>query len=1097
MHRLIQDLAYARFQYEQPQAKITPEELELSALVGEVTRGSFLLEAVNGVPMRGMVCSSHPRMRCVASSFEGTKVSVGFEFDGAGLLEGDIVRGELTVIYNGGEMSLPFVVAATKFYPASSLGIIRNLEDFANLARASWEEAYRIFTAGFFRNIIGENRERESLLYQAVGAFRATMQGMEEFLAGSDRKQRITFEAEESPRILPQLVEDIKTTVTLRKEGWGYLEVQVASDSPWLVPLKEKITSGDFVGNQAEAEVLLLRDKLHGGKNTGRLVLESLNQRQVLTFEISCTKPEGHEEYLEQKRLLSKLTRLYLDFRLGRIVTGVWSKESCDCLERLKELKPDNLWYLLYHAQALLVNKQRQEAGWLLDNFRREPVGKKSPLYAYYLYLCTLEEQDASFVARTFQKIRDIYHENQEDIRLFYIMLFLDPELLQSDSRKLDAIAKRMADGRYSPILCLEAWNLMRGDVYLLKNAGDFERRVLHWAVREQALTVSLTGRIPECMAQVRRFHPMWYRILKECYRINTCREMLTALLSFCIKWGLLGEEQFPWYDAGVKEELRIAGLYEAWLDSAAREQVLKFPRSVMIYFQYQNSRNFRKQALLYASIVRKKELHRRLYESYRKNMEHFAFEQLLKGRVDENLAVLYEEFVKEQTTNGELYKAFLDISHVCRLDMEDSHAVCVVVAHPDGEVQRIPLVSRRAYVSLRGERYCILAEDDKGIRYLPRDGFKLRRLFQQTAPGEASGQRTGAEEGHAAGQSLSRQILEADGRIMESDGEADSGLTDTCAWIFRQGTYSERILWYLCRHFQGSLKEMGALWKAAREFELDTLELEERFLTQLMYTQGWQEGMEEIFLSCFGAGGRQMVLMAGLTYFSYRYFVEGREVASGIFECVERQLLYENPLNDCCQLAYLKWVTERKQRSDWQEELLKKLLGEITGRGMYFDFYQHLPESLKRRHLLHDKVFLEYRGNPAHRVRLAYSLVREEDGSAQPAFWREAVDAYPCAEKESWEDMEQMYEGIFVKAFVVFKGEKVLWRIREEDEGQLVYAGEGRLGALESGEGESSRFGLLNQMGKYDLGQEESLRLLYQEYRSILNKAEERFRLL
>lgn len=1096
MHRLIQDLAYARFQYEQPQVEITPGELEVSALVGEVTRGGFLLEAVNGVPMRGLVCSSHPRMRCTASSFEGTKVSVGFEFDGAGLLEGDIVRGEFTVIYNGGERSLPFVVAATKFYPASSLGIIRNLDDFANLARASWEEAFRIFTAGFFRNIIGENREQESLLYQALGASKATMQGMEEFLVGSDRKQRIVFETEERLTILPQLVEDIKTTVTLRKEGWGYLEVQMASDSPWLVPLKEKITSGDFVGNQAEVEVLLLRDKLHGGKNTGRLVFESLHQRRVFTFEITCTKQEGHQEYLEEKRLLGKLTRLYLDFRLGKIVTGVWSKKSCDCLERLKELKPGNLWYLLYHAQALLVNKQRQEAGWLLSDFRRETVGKKSPLYAYYLYLCTLEEQDASFVARTFRKIQNIYHENQEDIRLFYIMLFLDPELLQSDSRKLAAIAEKMAAGRYSPILCLEAWNLMRGDVYLLKNAGDFERQVLYWAVREQVLTVSLAGRIPECMAQVRRFHPMWYRILKECYQINTCREMLTALLSFCIKWELLGAEQFPWYDAGVKEELRIAGLYEAWLDSASREQVLKFPRSVMIYFQYQNSRNFRKQALLYASIVRKKELHRSLYEAYRKNMEHFAFEQLLKGRVDENLAVLYEEFVKEQTTNQELYKAFLEISHICGLDIEDSHGACVVVAHPDGEVQRIPLVGGRAYISLKGERYCILAEDDKGLRYLPRQGFKLRRLFQQAAPKEASSQRTGTEEDGTKGQSLSRQLLEADDRIMESDGEAEAGLTDTCAWIFRQGTYTERILWYLCCHFQGSLKELAALWKAAQEFELDTLGLEERFLTQLLYTRGWQEGVEVIFLSCFRAGGRQMVLMAGLTYFSYRYFVEDSEVSPGIFECVERQLLYENPLNDCCRLAYLKWVTERKQRTAGQEELMEKLLGETTGRRMYFAFYQHLPGSLKRRYLLHDKVFLEYRTNPDRRVRLAYSLAKEEDGPPQPAFWGDAVHTCPRAE-EGWEDMEQMYEGIFVKAFVVFEGEMVLWHIREEDQGQPVYTGEGRLRALESGEGESSRYGLLNQMGKFALGQEESLPLLYQEYKTIQTKAEELFRLL
>ncbi len=1052
MRRKIQDMAYARFQYEKPSLQGPKEELRIQALLGEENRGVFLLSSGNGIPLRGMVLSSHPRMRVRNPQFDGNQVTVSYEFECEGLPEGAVEEGVFTVIYNGGEYSLPFVVSVTRFYAASSVGTICGIDDFVKLARTSWEEAYRIFTAPFFENVLIKATEKERQAYREVGGAAATMQGMEEFFLRAGKKQRVTFSLEEGERRLPELSCDVKENVAVKKEGWGYLEIVISSDMDWLVPEKRKVTTEEFVGNTLTVEVLIKKERLHGGNNFARLTLESGDELRTMEFCARGPAPGDLETRLEQKRLLVKLMRLYLDFRVKKIVTGVWSKDSCACLERLKELAPDNLWYVLYHAQALLVNKQWQESRWILDGFRREMVPADSPLYAYYLYLCTLMETDPAYVTRTFGRIQEIYQKNQEDVRLFFVMLFLDPQLQQSRSRKLAAIRGKLGEGMNSPVLYMEAYYLISHDVYLLTQADDFERQILYWAAREKLLTPQVAKQINRNMSMARAFHPLWYRILKECYLVWPEREMLGTLCGFCVKWNLMGAEQFVWFDKGVREDLKIAGLYEAWLESADVRRLQEIPRPVLLYFKYQNAVSPRKQAMLYTVVLKNRRENPQLYEEYEKAMEQFAMEQFQAGQRGEYLTDLYREFLPE-------------LEWKQRAEAEPRQA--------GGQA---------------GEQEVLSLEE------------LWRLLGNDKVP-------------------VSDWIALADREIFERNGEADERLIALSAFIFRKGIYTERILWYLCRHFQGSLKELEDLWKAARRFELDTYELEERFLAQLLYTEGRTGAMEDIFESYYEGHGQDMVLMAALSYFSYRYFVLREPVADKIFVCVLQQIFLDNSLNDCCRLACLLWMTKKTRRAGEQrgtgessngeqQAKMGELLEAYVMRGMYFAFYEELPAELKRRFLLQDKTFLEYRTDPMRRVTVSFRY-EQEDGELRT------------------EEMEPVFEGIFVKSFVVFAGEEVSYTVREEERGTAVLlhtvSGTIHSGSLNETarkpdepdepdrkpddtarktdrslrEEDISRYGLINRMTDCRRRQdEETLRRLYLRYRNIEQGAE-RFRLM
>lgn len=1192
MRKRIQDLAYARFQYEKPEPRFSTERLEFEVLQEEVYRGSFSLTSVNGIPMRGIVYSSNPRMECLTPEFEGEKVDIRFEFHSEGLVEGDTQKGDFTIICNGGEYDLSFVASVTRFYARTSIGKIKNLFDFANLAQVSFDEAFHIFTAPFFENIIKQTEIKERLLYRAVGAERANRQGMEEFLIGIRKKQRVSFAIEEHHKQLSDVTEDSKEVIRIKKEQWGYLEISVSSDHPALVPVKSRITTADFIGNYVEAEFIIQAGELHAGNNFGRLIFTSLNHTEVCEVcicsggasEKSGTdgqgNPEARKKNREKKKLLERLTRLYLDFRMQRIVTGVWSRESCICLTRLKELEPENQWYTLYQAQALLINKQRQEAEWILDAFKRELKEKDTPLYAYFLYICTLQEGEKSYVTKIFRQIQEIYHRNQDNIAMFLIMLFLDPELNQSKSRKLSAIEEKIGEGMHSPVLYMEAYYLIRHDVYLLQRADMVELQILNWAARQQALTVEVASQINRNMAMVRQFHPLWYEILKACYQVDPCQEILQTICSFGIKWNRFSGEMFEWYDKGIREELRIAGLYEAWISCAQTARMEQFPKNVMLYFQYQSNLNDRMQAWLYASIVKNKWNQKSLYTTYQKNIEHFAVEQLQAGRIDENLAVLYEDILPNLPLNEERAAGLSKILYTNKLVCEDKHAVRIVVVHHElKKEQAVPLVNHQAYIQLYSNSYCILAEDEKGIRYMPAGSWELQRLMKPEQYVEKcmqfldreipflihyfegrktfhtfqkedlprlmqlldsdeiskeykaeikpqmieyyynsfTGEELDEYLSHVDYQGLQRNVrnklmelmiargiydrayemlmafgseqaaiskllLVAGQKIQEMDYGADSVLIGLCDTIFERGKFNESILRYLCRYYKGNVREMEHLWKAAKDFEIDTYELEERFLVQLLYTESYTEEMEHIFQSYFDANGQEMVIMAYLSYFSYQYFVKQVVMSDALFLCIQQQILLENPLNDSCRLAYFRWLTGQNIRTKVQEKLLEELLREYLKRHMYFAFYQELPQKLLRKYYLHDRIFLEYRTNPAYRVIIdyCYNQPGEENSYTE-------------------EVMDQMYEGIFVKQFVVFFGEEIPYYIKEEDARKMTVTESGHIRIHDlMTQGDESCYDLINgMMISYHLKDEQTLRQLYAQYQAKQQLVEETFRLV
>ncbi len=99
-------------------------------------------------------------------------------------------------------------------------------------------------------------------------------------------------------------------------------------------------------------------------------------------------------------------------------------------------------------------------------------------------------------------------------------------------------------------------------------------------------------------------------------------------------------------------------------------------------------------------------------------------------------------------------------------------------------------------------------------------------------------------------------------------------------------------MLIYLCKYFNGPTKQMAELWKAAGEFQIDTFDLEERILTQMLYTTDYTPHMEEIYESYCAGGGRDLVCMAYLSYFANMYLTEDAVVPEHVFRQIRERYL-------------------------------------------------------------------------------------------------------------------------------------------------------------------------------------------------------------
>lgn len=273
--------------------------------------------------------------------------------------------------------------------------------------------------------------------------------------------------------------------------------------------------------------------------------------------------------------------------------------------------------------------------------------------------------------------------------------------------------------------------------------------------------------------------------------------------------------------------------------------------------------------------------------------------------------------------------------------------------------------------------------------------------------------------------------------------------LISAAVYLYRMGQETPDILGYLVDYYQSGLKDMIRLWKRAsgRLTRLDLLE--ENIICEILYTEQWSQDVFKVFAEYVNKKRRGMVIKAFLKRAAFAYLVEDRELPASFFETLYQQMIKEE-LEDDILLAAMLLYFSRKVRLEEAEVAWVKLKTEyFVKRSILLPFFRGFKKYLKLPKDLFLMTYVVTKDKAGKQISFRYGI---QSGVEKP-------DCNKTAR------MMEVLPGYYMKEFVLFHGENLLYQMPEENASRtFVYESEGMKAKGETEEYEN-RFEMLNSM--------------------------------
>lgn len=1066
MKNKIKRLAKGDFHIKQPEVQFPETKILMRVGEGEIYQGSFSFQNQGEETIRGLVYPSSYRVHCNEQGFDGNPVNIYFTYDGTGLVPGHVEHGKFTIVCNGGEYEIAFTAIIEKPFVMTAHGKVQSLDDFKKLAFKDFAEAEKLFRSRDFYEILKYEDKRIRVLYDNMRKWELDSQALEEFLVGCKQKEKIFLMLEEESRAFMSVEETRKETLTITKNTWGYQSFDVRTVGDFLDVEHTRVTTDEFIGNSYRLEYLIEPSALHKGSNFGLIVMES--PYETLTYEVVVEKDVVRDEDYRMTDLeLASITKDYLSYEAGLVDLQTWADHAVAKLKMLREKDEDKEMYRLLQAHILILQGKKEDARWILEsyNYNRFAIGKNLELSSYYLFLTTQLSNDSVGQKKVAEELSKTYMKHPESWKVLCMLVNVDQEY-RILSERLRVLEQQFYRGAHSILFYMEAFKCYREKSSTLKHLGEFEIQVLLFAAKHKLLTKELALYTANLASQTKQFNKHLYQVLVYAYKMYDESMILSAICTLLIKGNCVHSRYFMWYEKAVESELKIAQLYEYYMESVEPDHFRKpLPRSVYLYFMHGNMLDFQKKAFLYSNLITYEDETSEIYSHYRDEMEAFAWNQLDRRNVDDRLRIIYKRFVVESSLNTERVKALYDICHAYLITTKLNNMKYVQVIGENGTVtQRIPYTENGAQVFLYAKTDRIVWEGKDGRHYMDSIPYDSKRLFYElqymdicrkhlssmfeSARVEEEREldldyvrETGVEKFR------SEELFALCSKtIRENNYAGDDFLTYLCYELFRDGEYDKVLLTYLAKYYCGATLDMKKLWSVAKEYEVHTHELSERILTQMLYSEDLF-GEVAIFEDYYAEGAYFRLQQAYLVYVSREYVVEERKIQKSIIDVICREYDKGEDTADICKIAVLKYYATRSY-DEMVRKILKSFLQQLCGRQIYFPFFLNYEEDWLKELQLWDKTMIEYHGQPGSRVILYYQLQTGTGGEME----------------YSTEVVMPMYDNIYVKKFVLYANETLKYYFKETIDGN-TYRSEKETCSKMTESGMSGRYGRLNDI--------------------------------
>ncbi|MCR4611109.1 MAG: DUF5717 family protein [Lachnospiraceae bacterium] len=753
MRKKIYRLSEDQFDTRQIKIISSVDRIDISCNVGSELVDSFVISGEGEQSIRGVIYSTNPYIIPRDYQFDGVKNTIQYALKHNNFQINDTLSGEFIVVANGDSIRIPINITFTRKTIKSSIGEIANLNDFGRLCQENFIEANHIFHTDAFIDIIDENDIEMRLLYRGYKRSVPSLDNLEEFLVAARLKERIDISLNKNSATYESVVENQKEEILITKSTWGNVEIDVTVDADFVTIEKDHIDSDYFLGSMMHFDYYIHKNRMHKGTNLAKICFDTNNQHMEY---IITARLEGEEQYVDFSYQDTKNRKIefvfnYIEYRLRHITTSEWASKSIELLDTfitdLKYAKEEGYeglydkcdsdieFYELMKAHAYIANGERQQALWIIQKIKRDIGDKKSVKWAYLLYLCTLIEREPGYVDKLTQEIEVIFRNHPDDVRVFWYLLFLREEYTGNTMRKLKDILQWLNNGYDTPYLYVEAYTIYRQEPHLIKELSDNVIKILGWSSRHSALTEDMCEVFINLLSRCNTFDERIYKIACEAYEVAPSDETLEIITGYLLRTNSYGEKFLRWYELCLYKEMRITGVYEAYLMCLDGEQIVSLPQVLLMYFKYQSNLSYDKKAIVYSNVILHKKEYPNLYQQYLRTIETFAIEQMERGRIDDSLAIIYQDVLDNGIINEDVAASIAPLLHTARISMLRDDITRVLVIFEQLQNPVVATVRNNVcFVPIYAKNYAIFLEDKKGVLHSATGDYRYEFLLRTDA---------------------------------------------------------------------------------------------------------------------------------------------------------------------------------------------------------------------------------------------------------------------------------------------------------------------------------------------------------------------------
>lgn len=942
MRERINRLAKGIIDTELPKVRVSPEFIDDLVRSGGATRRELIVSSENNLHIKGLAYSSNFRVRLLNSAFGGTYNHLVYEVNTGFLDDGDVISGTFYLVTNGGEREITYSFRVEFGTSGKALGDLKIAEDFAVTAKKDSETALRLFEYRDFPEAPFMKGLHVRTLYDGLKGRPDRRKELEEFLTGLAVKAPVRLNVDQEERRFDDLKEIKEERIRIVRNGWGYVNLEITSDSNFIEILRRMVTDQDFKDDVYQVTYRLHPGRLHQGVNPGRIFISGMEERFIVPV-TAILNPGGgistEDSYAKEARL--RFFRLWLQMETGQEAAANLHNQMMKAIDELEEMKGQLDEFKLYRAGVSILEGRNEVAALLLDECRETILAVRQERleeYCHYQYLRLLlkpDEYQKSSLLRLTKKYLD---ENPGLHALFLLILRLDERMSENPGVLLSSMRRQFDSGMRSPFLYLEACRLFTQKPELLHGMDAFGLQVLFFGARYQVAGEKFALAAAKLSLTERHFSWLHFKALKLLYCRFPEKVMLEAVCSMLIRGECREAEAFTWYEKGVKEGISLTRLYEYFLYSLPEDYHRLLPKEVLLYFSYgENELDRQNRALLYKNVLLYLDPVDPLYLAYGRDMEKFATEQLLKSRISKNLAVLYDRLVLKDVIDLAMAKVLPSILRSYRVECENKRMKYVIVCYEElNDEDAFLLEDGKAYVPLFSDRSILLFQDSFGNRY---SGIPYKKTAVMDKP-ELEARCFELYPGHPM------LRLRACGRILKKgieDGREAGILEETMGDGRLHPLYQRHLLSRVIEFYQNQAEEEG---NEGEEGGTYLVRLNKRLLTkkerlgvcETLIHRGYTEEAFRMIreFGCEGIRSKRLLKLCTkmilqnlfdqdplLLHLSYQVFLEG--LSDGVI--LDYLCEHYNGLTDQMHRVLMQGISEHVETYDLEERLVAQMM--------------------------------------------------------------------------------------------------------------------------------------------------------------------------